>query len=124
MPCTVVCTCLTREYRQPLKGTTSLASFDLVFPFVTQFASELRERGYLVPPVRSGNRFPTKLEIIKAVLSIGEFDVEGAEQEDFFVVKKGASARDAYEISVSSFHWDSLGQSNNASITLVVEYLG
>ena len=101
-----------------------VANYDFIFPYVTEFASELRERRYHVPPVWSGNRFPTKFEIIQAILSIGEFDVKGAEQEEFFVVKKDASARDAYEISVSSFHWDSLGQSKSASITVSGGTLG
>jgi hypothetical protein len=95
-----------------------MANYDFVLPYSEEFDKWLLDRGYPHPIANPGSRFPTKQEVIDAILSIGTLRVERAEEKEFFAVNMESNANGVYEIRIGCSDWDSLGQSDKDSITM------
>ncbi len=96
---------------------TNMANFDFVLPYDERMEAWLREKGYPYPKADPQNRFPTKEELLDAIVSTGTLEVESAEERDFFAVRKGTTGR-GYEIRIGCSNWDRLSKSDTDSITM------
>jgi hypothetical protein len=95
-----------------------MANYDFVLPYVSEFEIWLRDRGYPHPVPQPGNRFPTKQEVLDAIVSTGTLQVDQDDEREFFAVKKGAEPGGGYEIRIGCSDWEALGESPRDSITM------
>jgi hypothetical protein len=95
-----------------------MSNYDFVMPYDVRMEAWLNEQGYPAPRVSPQNRFPTKQEILEAVVSVGTLELQDSDADEFFVIKKGTKVGGGYQIRIGCSDWGALGSSDTGSITM------
>ncbi len=81
-----------------------MANWDFMFAYDQRHAAWLEEMGYPCPPVLSGNRLPTTVDMKWALEAAGNLVLDYPEGDaDFYVHEQGEAG---FTIVIRGFNWD------------------